>query len=1187
MPTMSWRKGRRSGPDRGRALLIPLVLALWGAGTPGALPQAGAADNGPLVLFADGRARVYLGLSELQARALVIAGPAEDFARCFERMTGRELPRTGGKPALFDPTEPQATRFECRVVGLEDQSRYGGPNAQVGLVVSPNRCFASGPFREPGEKAGWTCTGDRSKRKLAFRLTVANQPYYGPGYGPFTFAKLEADAPDFAQAGSIRLALEMRGAGNGHLRGSYSIDDGPWVHTQWSDPTAAGADKQAPGKSDKNGPQAWGPDWPQRWAGQTAFYVTAYHPKGREAAVRVADIRVTRGSQVLFDGSATDEHAGLEELGPWLLCPAAGTARADDHAIVLAPKPGGWTTVGLRAQREARLDTAGLARLRLELTDYPAGVSHYDAHTVQGFAIEANDRGLTSRACTRLGLQNALYYLLDRWGCRWVMPGELGECIPKRTTLTFPQGVTRFSPYSDASQDRSPFTKWADRSLGGWQHWLSGQHYWFYALPPKRHFAEHPKWYSLIGGKRLPKQLCSSNPEVVAAMIEVAKKFLRERTTALSFPMDPQDNIDYCQCEDCVAMDTSSADAKGGAPSVTGRVLAFANAVADGIRDEFPDRYVAFYAYSTHIDPPARIRPADNVIVIVCRSGRCLLHLTPTDGCPTSDFHELVRSWRRLTPNIYTYEYDPISWTGGLPCPTYLSMARSLKEQFTKLGVRGSYSDGTRAITWASTYINRYMARRMKIDPTQEPDDMLRDICESFFGPAAEPMERYYRELATVTAHTHSGRTRVGGGSTFYHELFTPKMVRAARGFLDQAISACAGPSPYRERLKMVDLSQRYLEAYVDGVWSAQARRYDAAVAGFDRMDSLIDEMAAAGVIYAVDARRRAKTMRMKALAEHFSKRLGFVTRWKLLGPFDNSDSNADRVREAFEPIGSTDAPVTQADGTEVKWWDYESPGGFLNLEKAFEGRPKAWTLSSAFAATTFHAPHDLLAQLRMDSFFPFRVSVNGQEVYYRPGLNADCPDKRLVHVKMKAGANTVVFKLSQTRVTSDTFPWGLYFRVVVTGRDAVALPEQWAFKTDPGNIGVRQAWHSLDLDDRAWQRIRVPSAWEKAIGPYDGYAWYRTRVRVPAELAGTALVLKFYGADEQAWVYLNGEYLGERTTASTGKTVGEIWDQPFEVAVPPQRIRDGATNVLAVRVHDSRYAGGLFGAIRLLLPEE
>jgi len=1029
---------------RGYPLFVfPFVLSI-------VLSHEAMAQNAPLLVFAEGRSRVYLDISAEDAHRLRIEAAVEDLADCFERMTGRPLPQSGGTVRLFGFKKGSGTvvpstlravpatvpdpflnhRFECVVRNMRDDSARSSVNAQAALVLSPTKRFAVGPFAGPGEKVAWNCTWHRGSQQLVFRLVVAKQAYYGPGYGPFTFAELRAKAPKFEAGGAVRLALEMRYPGDGSLRGGYAIDGAQWLYTEWFDPTQAATDDRVPGESDKNGRQAWRPDWPKDWAGATAFYVTAYAPKGCKATVTVDDVRVSRARKSVFSSQFEPDAEETDGAAAWVVDPRQGSVEFNNGMALLHPESDSWNTVGLRAHRPGPNSFPGQRPLQAVLMEYPEGISRFDASAVQGFEIDANEDRILLRASTPLGLQNSIYYLLQHWGCRWVMPGQGGECIPARTRLSFPQGLTRFSPYSDISVEVSS-SPWRRRNLAGWQHWLTGQHYWLNAISPKEHFQEHPEWFSLLAGKRVPKQLCTTNPEVIAKMSEVAKRFLRGSSQRMSFPMDPMDNIDFCQCEACRANDPPGALIRGVRP-MTDRVVRFCNAVAAGIKDEFPDRYVAFYSYATHSNLPVNTKPADNVVVIVCRSSHCLLHLTPTGRCPTSDFHDFVKRWRELTPNIYCYEYDPISWTGGLPCPTYLEMARSLKTLFTEVGIKGSYSDGSdRAARFASTYINLYMARRIKLDPTQDVDEVLTDLCQSFFGPAAVPMEQYYHKLAEVADSTHAGRSRLGGGTTFYHEIFSPQIVQAARRFLDQALASSAGKEPFRQRVAMVDMSQRYLEAYVAGVWNAQQGKYDASVSAFDRMNDLIDEMEKHGFLDGADARRRAKTMRMKALAQHFPEKLGFVSKWSLLGPFDNSTRNAHLEQESAELIASANETVTFTDGTVARWWDCESPGGFVNLEKAFAGKTGDWPLSYAYARTRYFAPRAMSVQLRMDSFFPFRVFLNGKEVYHRLGLDADCPDKRKANVRVKAGENVIIFKLSQTVISSDTFPWGLYFRVV------------------------------------------------------------------------------------------------------------------------------------------------------------
>jgi len=1149
--------------------------------------------HGDVVLSEQGTARCYLDVSEERADELGLGAAAADLRRCFELLTGAPLQRSGGTTMRFPVGQPEALHVEMRVRSLLDASTNSSANATAGLALSPTATFVGGPLAGEGEKVTWTADWDRGPGPgtLTFHLTLAKQPYYGPGYGPFTCAELQAPAPDFRDGGDLGLALEIRGGAHPGVRGAFR-SAGEWQWTAWFDPRQAGADGRDPAVSDRNGPQAWATDWPARWAkAGSTLHIFGYAAKARQAEITVDDVIVTQDGTTLFRSDFSTVVGTDGSIPGWSRYPRQGTVAIVNGQAVFRPDSSAWNTVGLRAQAFAVDAVGSRMPVRLDLRPYPAGVSPYDSKTVQGFEIQAQAEGVTIGACTRLGLENGLYHLLDRWGCRWIMPGPLGECIPKRARLTWPEGNTTFAPRSDTCvEPTSPANEqglWYRRNQSGFQTWMSGQHYWLYAIPPEKHFAAHPEWYSLIGGRRLPLQLCTSNPEVVAAMVAAARGYLAGGADRMSFPMDPMDCIDFCQCDACRALDPPGVGPEG-TPRVTDRVLAFANAVADGIRDEFPDRYVAFYAYATHSALPTRERPRPNVAIGVCRDNHCLLHLTPTPACSSSDFHALVRGWKAITANVWCYEYDPISWTGGLPCPTFLDMARSLRVLLNDIGVRGSYCDGgyLRPESNPGTFLNIYLARRLKVDPTQDPDALLTETCQVFYGPAAGSMERHWRELAKVTESKHSGRHKQNVGTTFYHDLFTPARVTSARTAMDEALRLAQGQEPYAARVAMAATSLRYLEAYLEGVWNSQKGNYEAAVAGFDRMDAVVGELVAAGILNESDTRGRAKSMRLKALANAFPAKLGFVTTWRLLGPFDNARRDADLVADPFEAEALAGHDVTLADGTRQPWWNYVSPGGFLSLDQALASRPHEGRLAYCYALTTVPSGAAVPAKLLLDSFCPFKVYLNGVEVFHRAGLDSDCPDKRVVDVELEQGDNLVVIKLSQAVDASDAFPWGLYFRTDASDQrpDVAVLPALWAFRVDPGDEGVRQAWFKPEWADADWLHIPVGKAWEQtAAGAYDGYAWYRTRFSLPAERVEKTLTLVFGAVDEQAWVYLNGQRIGEHTVKSTGKPAADIWEEPFEIKVPPAALRLGAENVLAVRVHDSAFAGGICRRVRVV----
>ena len=60
-------------------------------------------------------------------------------------------------------------------------------------------------------------------------------------------------------------------------------------------------------------------------------------------------------------------------------------------------------------------------------------------------------------------------------------------------------------------------------------------------------------------------------------------------------------------------------------------------------------------------------------------------------------------------------------------------------------------------------------------------------------------------------------------------------------------------------------------------------------------------------------------------------------------------------------------------------------------------------------------------------------------------------------------------------------------------------LPEEWRFRIDPDEVGLRDGWHRPGLDDGGWETIRIREFWEaQGRSPYDGAAWYRLDFTAP-----------------------------------------------------------------------------------------
>lgn len=155
-----------------------------------------------------------------------------------------------------------------------------------------------------------------------------------------------------------------------------------------------------------------------------------------------------------------------------------------------------------------------------------------------------------------------------------------------------------------------------------------------------------------------------------------------------------------------------------------------------------------------------------------------------------------------------------------------------------------------------------------------------------------------------------------------------------------------------------------------------------------------------------------------------------------------------------------------------------------------------------------------------------------------------------------------------------------------------------WEFRTDPMNEGEKEGWHGEDTPSEGWGKIYAPRAWEwqgvqefnenspadcpyrlgdRRTGnkPYNGYAWYRKSVLVPASWAGQAVVLKIGEVRNWLQIFVNGEAVSDGITNPAS----------VEQAVPPELLRFGESNLIALRIYNHDDFGGVTsGPVQLAL---
>ena len=147
-----------------------------------------------------------------------------------------------------------------------------------------------------------------------------------------------------------------------------------------------------------------------------------------------------------------------------------------------------------------------------------------------------------------------------------------------------------------------------------------------------------------------------------------------------------------------------------------------------------------------------------------------------------------------------------------------------------------------------------------------------------------------------------------------------------------------------------------------------------------------------------------------------------------------------------------------------------------------------------------------------------------------------------------------------------------------------ILLGDTWKFKT-----GDDPAYAEPGFDDSGWAVIESGKTWEEqGYAGYDGYAWYRQTVKIPAGLREMSesqggLTLKPGLIDDVDITFFNGEIIGQ--TGNLPPVYQTGYGQPRVYDIPADKVRWGEENLIAIRVYDGGGGGGIYsGPVSLMV---
>ncbi len=431
-----------------------------------------------------------------------------------------------------------------------------------------------------------------------------------------------------------------------------------------------------------------------------------------------------------------------------------------------------------------------------------------------GFRVVADKRGIGLYGESEYGTSYAVYEFLHRLGCRWYMPSELGEYIPSKVVLTFPEMDEKLAPATEwrRMEDRTADDDFRRRnrmgtSAGGGNQVIAWHGLEGYITKEQR--AEHPEWCLHVNGKPHPSYLRWTSQDVADAIADSIIARLDKKYES-SVSLSPGDYVVPTEDPEELKGDPNPRVWEPAANqwSVTDRLILLANRIAERVEKKYPDVRFGILSYVNYSMPPAVQKVHRNVIPMLAPIDFNRAHPMTWPEHPNKTWLlDILQGWGKAAPRIAYYAYgmnlaeitapNPFITKWSTDIPIILKNNCTFWTPETMGG-------------WESMMPGFYLSMRLTFDPKEKPEEILKEMWTKLYGAAAEPMSRYWNRMdrAWIDSKEYAGS---GFG---YLKIFTPDVMRCVRADVDEALSKCSTVQEY-QRVKMIDESLRLFELFM------------------------------------------------------------------------------------------------------------------------------------------------------------------------------------------------------------------------------------------------------------------------------------------------------------------------------------------------------------------------------------
>ncbi len=418
-----------------------------------------------------------------------------------------------------------------------------------------------------------------------------------------------------------------------------------------------------------------------------------------------------------------------------------------------------------------------------------------------GFVIRTDSMRLIIAGGNEKGTLYGVYtFLEDYLGCRMYSPSV--KLIPKQTRIRLGKinstqvPVIGFRDTHYRVAWNAGYTEWHKLDhdeKGGRPDWGMWVHTFNALVPPETYYQDHPEYFSMVKGKRIPTQLCLTNPEVLDITIQNLRRKIAEKPDALYWSVSQNDNKDYCTCDKCKAIDD-----REGSPS--GSIVHFVNQVAD----QFPDKMISTLAYEYGRHAPKTLKPRDNVNIMLC-SIEAHRDKPITEDAKSADFVRDVEDWGKIAKDIIVWDYV-IQFNNLISPFPNLHVLKPNIQFFAKNGVNAMFEQGNREVGGEFAELRTYLISKLLWNPEANVDTLMNDFLRGYYGGAAKSIRKYIDEMRVALLQSGQPLRIFGTPNEAATSYLTPSLIERYQMIFDEAEQAVAASPEILERVKIARL---------------------------------------------------------------------------------------------------------------------------------------------------------------------------------------------------------------------------------------------------------------------------------------------------------------------------------------------------------------------------------------------